>query len=254
MTRKSSVWNAVALISWIGAVAVITAGTSATALQQPTKSLPSTPERLSEMRHHFEDVLLVHEAVTRGDLPAVKAPAVRIATVAVPADVPGTATSFVVALRQAGERAARATTLSDAANATVAMVNQCAQCHRTVGVFPAVAERRSPNIGGVRGHMLEHQLATDDMLVGLMVPSPSQWRAGAERLRVAPLRPSELPRDPKMTTWKREADVRLRAIADRASLAQTPEERAAAYAEIITTCLQCHSAHSTVWGPGRGGR
>ena len=253
MTRKSRVWNAIAVIAWAGAVTVIAARAPATTPQQ-TQSLPSTPERLSEMRHHFGDVLLVHEAVIRGDLPAVRAPAMRVASVAVPTLVPETATAFVLALRQAGQLAARATTLFEAATATVAMVTECAKCHRTVGVFPAVNARRPPEIGGVLGHMMEHQLATDDMLVGFMVPSPSQWRTGTERLRVAPLGPSEMPRDPKMTTWRREADVRLREIADRASAADTIEDRASAYAEIITTCSQCHSVHSTVWGPGRGGR
>ena len=176
----------------------------------------------------------------------------KVATIAGPTSVPDTALPFVTALRQAGQRAAQATTQSDAANATVAMVNECANCHRAVGVFPAVPLRRPPDIGGILGHMQEHQLATDDMLLGLMVPSPSQWRTGAERLRVAPLRSSQLPRDPQLTKWVREADVRLHDTADRAILADTTDLRTRAYVEIMTTCVQCHSVHSKIWGPGRG--
>lgn len=251
MTRRSRASSAIALIAWAGVVTATAARGSATTPQQ-TQSLPSTPERLTEMRHHFGEVLLVHEAVIRGDLPAVREPALKVATIAVPAGVPDTALPLVVALRQAGERAARATTLADAAEATVAMVNECAKCHRTVGVFPAVSPRRAPDIGGLLGHMLEHQLAADDMLVGLMVPSPSQWRSGAERLRVAPLRSSQLPRDPQLTKWVREADVRLHDSADRATLADSIQLRTRAYVEIMTSCVQCHSVHSKIWGPGRG--
>ena len=239
------------MIACVGVVTAIGVRASDTTRQR-TQSLPSMPERLTEMRHHFGEVLLVHEAVIRGDLPAVREPAMKVATIAMPTNVPETAVPFVVALRQAGQRAAQATTLPDAAAATVAMVNECANCHRTVGVFPAVPLRRPPDIGGILGHMQQHQLATDDMLVGLMVPSPSQWRAGAEQLRVAPLRSSQLPRDPELTKWVREADVRLHDSADRATAADTTDLRTRAYVEIMTSCVQCHSVHSKVWGPGRG--
>ena len=250
MTRKTWASTAIALITWAGVVTAIAVKASEPAPQQ-TKSLPSTPERLSEMQHHFSDVVRVHEAVIRGDLPAVRAPALRVASVAVPTSVPESAAPFVVALRQAGQRAADATSLEDAARSTVAMVVECAKCHRTVGVFPAVTQRRPPQIGGLLGHMQEHQLATDDMLVGLMVPSPSQWRTGADKLRAAPLRTNQMPRDPKMTKWVRDADLRLHQIAERAIAADTDDERARSYVDVMTTCAQCHSVHSTVWGPGR---
>ena len=253
MTRKNWVSKAIAVIAWTGVVTAIAARASETAPQQ-TKSLPSTPERLAEMQHHFADVVRVHEAVIRGDLASVRAPAMKVASVAIPTSVPESAAPFVVALRKAGQRAADAKSLPEAAKATVAMVDECAKCHRTVGVFPAVTTRRPPEIGGLLGHMLEHQLATDDLLVGLMVPSPSQFRTGADRLRAAPLRSNQLRRDPEMTKWIREADVRLHEIADRASLAGTNDERGRAYVEIMTTCAQCHSVHSKVWGPGRGGQ
>jgi mono/diheme cytochrome c family protein len=90
------------------------------------------------------------------------------------------------------------------------------------------------------------------MLLGLMVPSPSQFRDGAERLRIATLRPSDLPKDPQFTKWVREADVRVHQVADRAVEADTQGQRAAAYSELMTTCAQCHGLHSKVWGPGRG--
>jgi len=251
MTRNNRLSNAIAMIAWL-IIATAIAARASDITRQQSRSLPSTPERLSEMQHHFGDVVLVHEAVIRGDLPAVRAPAMKVASIATPTGVPESAAPFVMALREAGQRAARATTLTEAAQATVAMVNECANCHRGVGVYPAVPSRRPPEIGGLLGHMLEHQLATDDMLAGLMVPSPSQWRTGADRLRVAPLRPGQQ-RDSDRTKWVREADVRLHELADRASAADTTDERGRSYADIMTTCVQCHGVRSKVWGPDRGG-
>lgn len=252
MTRRNWAFTTIVALSLAGFVAAVGVRASGPAPQR-AQSVPSTSARLTEMRHHFGQVVLIHEAVIRGDLPAVKAPAIEVAAVVMPAGMPATATPFVLAIRRAGQRAADATTLAAAAEATVAMVTECANCHRAVGVFPAPSRPATHDVGAIVGHMLEHQRAADDMLVGLMIPSPSQWRTGAERLRAAPLRPAELPRDSKLTDYVREADVEVHRIADQASAAETPDQRAAAYLELLTSCAKCHSLHSKVWGPGRGG-
>ena len=101
--------------------------------------------------------------------------------------------------------------------------------------------------------MQEHQLALDNMLLGLMIPSPSHWRDGADRLRVAPLLPAKLPQDRKLTDQIRKADVRAHQLADRALKAENVADRTEVYAQVIANCSQCHSLHSKVWGPGRGG-
>ena len=48
------------------------------------------------------------------------------------------------------------------------------------------------DVGGIVGQMRDHQLAVDDMLFGLMIPSASYWRQGADRLRVVPLLPAKI--------------------------------------------------------------
>jgi cytochrome c553 len=204
------------------------------------------------MQHHFADVMLIHEAVIRGDLPSVRQPALRLTTASMPPGVPEAAAPFVANIRKAGQRAADATALAAAAQATVAMVTECANCHRAVGVSPAPSLTVRHDVGGVVGHMEEHQRAADDMLVGLMIPSTSQWLGGAERLRVATLLPSTFPKDPKLTKEIRQLDIRVHEMADRAIDAETATERAHAYTDLLTTCAQCHRLHSSVWGPGRG--
>jgi mono/diheme cytochrome c family protein len=205
------------------------------------------------MRHHFADVLLVHDAVIRGDLPAVRQPALKLAAVAMPEGMPEAAAPFIAELRKAGRRAAEATTIAAAAQAAVSMATGCATCHRAMSVFPAPSRPAGPDIGGGLGHMLEHQRGADEMLIGLMVPSTADWRQGADRLRAAPLLPRQFPKDPKLTPDIRKLDLRVHEIADQAIEAETPDERASAYTALLGTCTQCHSLHRKIWGPGRGG-
>ena len=61
---------AVATVSAATVASVSTFGSVATPQQ-----VRSAPERLAQMEHHFSQVTLIHEAVIRGDLPAVREPA-----------------------------------------------------------------------------------------------------------------------------------------------------------------------------------
>jgi len=141
-----------------------------------------------------------------------------------------------------------ATDLASAAAATAVMLRQCGACHRTV-VRPAPPTPVRPDVGGLVGHMLEHQRAVDELLQGLVIPSASLWSQGAERLRGEPISAGELRRDPALTESYQQADARVHEIAERAVGAQDPIARGAAYAELLTTCAECHSLHRRIWGP-----
>ena len=52
------------------------------------KSPPTNPERLVQMRHHFSQVFVIHEALIRGDLAAVRQPAKDLALLPAPSLVP----------------------------------------------------------------------------------------------------------------------------------------------------------------------
>lgn len=220
---------------------------------QSVKPQVSIPQRLAEMRHHFSEVIDVHEAVIRGDLRSVRPLALTLATMPVPKEMPAAAWPLMADIHRAGRLAADATSLAAAARATVSLASACGSCHRKVGVFPAASRSVGHDVGGVVGHMLDHQRATDLMLIALIVPSDSEWQSGAERLRVATLLPTKFPSDPKLTREIRALDLRVHAMADHAIDAETPGARVQVYTDLITTCSQCHSLHSRVWGPGRGG-
>jgi hypothetical protein len=235
----------------LGGLVTVAVRTSARVIAQSAQSVPSTPERLAEMRHHFKQVMLMHEAVIRGDLPAARETAKELAQIPVPPGVPASSTRYVAAIREAGQSAAAATTLALAAMATVSMVSECANCHRAVGVLPAPSTPSTPDVGGLVGHMLEHKRAADEMLQGLLIPSASRWRQGAERLRVAPLHPSQLPPNRKFTEEMRRAENRIHQIADQAVDAETPAARESAYVQLLTSCADCHRLHR-IWGPRTG--
>jgi len=249
MSMVKTAWSSMLIVGL--ASILVTAAAVRTATQvmaQSAQSVPSRPERLAVMRHHFAQVMLIHDAVIRGDLAAVRPPAKELANIAVPPGISADSVPFVAAIRQAGQRAAAATTLASAASATVSMVSECANCHRAVGVFPAPSTPATPEVGGLVGHMLEHKRAADDLLQGLVIPSDSQWRQGAERLRAAVLRPTQLPRDKKSIEVMRRAESRVHEVADQAADADTAPARAAAYVQLLTSCADCHRLNR-MWGP-----
>ena len=225
---------------------VSTLGAVATAQQ-----VRSTPERLAQMEHHFREVGLIHEAVIRGDLQAVRQPAKRLAEAEAPRGLVAPTEPQVAAMRLAAKRAADAPDLASAAAATASMLLSCGECHRAAGTMPAAPTPKRPEIAGAVGHMIEHQRAADEMLEGLFVPSQSQWNSGVTRIAGAPLESQSLPRDKKLTPEIRKAEERVHQLGERARQATEWKDRGDVYAQMLTTCARCHSLHGVVWGPRR---
>jgi hypothetical protein len=197
------------------------------------------PGRQARMRAHFDQVLVIHAAVIRGDLPAV-APAARVvAQESLPAVLEGLS-PYVAAMKQAALHAAEARDVLAAAKATAAMLNACGECHRSARVTPTVATPKAPQVGGVVGHMLEHERAADQMLHGLIVPSDAAWRDGARRLVAAPLHPTELPADAEARRAMAQTEERVHRLATDAVQARDSRARAGFYAQLIAGCADCH--------------
>lgn len=236
-----------AAVAFGAATAAVSSVGSVAARQQ----VRSTPERLAQMQHHFVQVSLIHEALIRGDLPAVRQPATLLANTEAPPDVAASTAQFVAAMRFGARRAADAQDLASGAAATASMLLSCGECHRTAGTMPALPTPTQPLVSGFVGHMLEHQRAADEMLEGLVVPSQSQWIRGATRLAAAPLHQESLPRDRKLTADIRATEARVHQLAERAIKAGTWKDRGDVYAQMLTTCAGCHSLHGVLWGPRR---
>ena len=246
--RHANLWS----IMLVGLVASnVTVGSSPA---QSTQALPLSPARRAQMQHHFAEASRILEAVIRGDLVAVAEPAMDLAALPAPSGMPSSAGPFIEFVRLEGRRAMSATSIPRAAEAASSILTLCGDCHRTVGVAVAPIETARPDVGGVVGHMLEHQRAVDAMVEGLIAPSVSRWQAGAARLQGAPLQPDQLPSDSRLRSELRQAEARVHAIGGQALAAETPTERTAVFTSLIATCSDCHSVHPRIWGPDSAGR
>jgi cytochrome c553 len=237
---------------WSMAFVGLVASGAAIGAQQappPSQALPLSPARRAQMQHHFAQASRILEAVIRVDLAAVAAPAAELSVLAPPSGMPPAGRPFVDFIRLEGRRAVAATSLDRTAEAAASMLTLCGECHRATGVSVAPVAVPRPDVGGLVGHMLEHQRAVDAMVEGLIAPSVSSWNAGAARLRMAPLQPASLPPDPRLTADLRQAEGRVHEIGAEAEAASTSTDRTAAFTKLIATCSSCHSVHPRIWGP-----
>jgi len=214
--------------------------------------IPKAPgDTGAKMRGHYEQILAIHAAVIRGDLPAVAPSATALI------DSLGIASTGpaepIARIRTAARDAAWAKDLDGASTAAASMLAACGDCHRASRVMPAASLPGLPTVGGVVGTMLEHQRAIEEMLQGLVVPSTSLWREGASAFAAITLHPSDLPVTPGERTQMAGVENRLRHVAEQAIDAPEGQPRITAYATLLAACADCHSRHAKVWGPGRGG-
>lgn len=217
---------------------------------QPAQQSPdSSPVRRAQMAGHYRAVTQVYEGVIRGDLAAARDAAFSIWGLAAPSGMPASGTVIAEFVQLQGRRAAQATTLEQAANAAAGMLTLCGDCHTAVNVRVATPDRVRPDVGGLVGHMLAHQEAVEAMAEGLVAPSPSRFRTGAERLEIAPLSRSDLPPDRALTADIRRSETEVHAIGKEARLANDNTARTASFAKLISTCANCHRLHNRVWGP-----
>jgi mono/diheme cytochrome c family protein len=212
---------------------------------------PSSPDTADHMKEHYTKVLTVEAAVIRGDLDAVREPAEWLAAHEASKELDKASAAQVSAMRQAARRAADAKDLTTAANATAAMLATCGDCHRAAAVVPVPpAGTPTSEVGGAVGHMIAHQRAIEQMANGLIIPSAQAWKGGAEALKAVPLRAADLPRDPRLTREIAAAEDRVHVLAEQAATAAEASARVNVYAQIISSCGQCHGLHGRIWGPG----
>lgn len=236
-------------ILFIGLTQTVPARWSAAEAAGGQQPIQLDPARAALMKAHYHEAIAIQDAVIRGDLAAVTPAAAALAKAPAPAGLPVVAAPHATALKDAASRAAAATTLSAASNEVASMFATCGACHGAVGTRPGLPVPSPAAPGGVVGHMRDHQRAIDQMMQGLVLPSAALWRQGAEGLKAAPLRRAELPRDAALTREVIAAEQRVHGMADEAIATTEPTARARQYAQILTTCAECHSAHRKVWGP-----
>lgn len=107
------------------------------------------PARAILMKGHYREAITVHDAVIRGDLPAIGPAAAALASAQIPGGVPAAATAPANAMKAAAGRAAAATTLTAASREAATMLASCGECHTAAGTRPALPVRPPPPaVGG----------------------------------------------------------------------------------------------------------
>jgi hypothetical protein len=233
------------------AVAMSACGGSAPpAAEHPAAVAPAQPsaDTAARMAAHFGKVRELEEAVIRGDLEAAKAAAQWIADHQDAASFPTGMDSYVTATRNAASAVAASASLGNAGVAAAFAVAACGQCHAAAKVTPKMPEVSTPpTLPPAAAHMRAHQYAVDLMYHGMVGPSDTLWKQGAEALKVSVLTDKDLANASKEIAA---AEARVRELAGRAAQASDAGPRIAIYGELIGGCANCHAAHGMVLGSG----
>jgi hypothetical protein len=220
------------------------------AAEQPAATASAQPsaDTAARMDSHFGKVRELEQAVIRGDLESAKAAAQWIAERQETAGLPTGTEIYVTSTRNAARAVAASASPAGAGMAAAFAVAACGECHAAAKVTPRMPEASAPAAGtGTRAHMLAHQYAVDLMYRGMVGPSESLWKQGAEALKVAPLTDKDLAKPSKETAA---AEARVHEIAGRVAQAADAGSRIAVYGELIGGCANCHALHGMVLGPG----
>lgn len=183
------------------------------------------------MREHFEEADAMRRAVVAGRLPALHGAAAGLAGDGWTPRLRPDWKPHVARVRAAAEAATKASSLEAGAAALGELGAACAACHQSVGGPTLPSAPKAPP-AGMDPSMAAHAVATEQLWEGLAFPSEASWAAGARGLVAAPALDSDV-EDVAATAR------RLRSLAERA-LGSGPEQRAALYGQVLTTCSSCH--------------
>jgi cytochrome c551/c552 len=218
--------------------------------EQSAAAAPAQPsaDTAARMDSHFGKVREIEQAIIRGDLESAKVAAQWIAEHQETAGLPPGTESYVTSTRNAARAVAASGSPGNAGMAAAFAVAACGECHAAAKVTPKMPEVSAPTaVPGTAAHMLAHQYAVDLMYRGLVGPSETLRKQGAEALMGSPLTDQDLTKASKDILA---SEKRVHEIAARAAQAADAGSRIAIYGELIGGCANCHAMHGMVLGPG----
>lgn len=230
--------------------ALLLAGTAAIRIDAQSQATERhNPLRAAYMRAHFNQTLLLHDAVARGNLETARVEATRLAQHSPTVPMPVGAEAFQGTLTQLARNASTAKTLQEAAQATAAILGTCGQCHKAMNARAAVPAGPDPKVGGLVGHMLLHQHGADALVEGLVAPSETAWVEGVRTFAAPKLESSEVPG--KLRKQMGHDETALAQLAGQAAQAHRSRDREAVYGKMLATCGECHKTQGRHAGPDR---
>lgn len=192
------------------------------------------------MEGHFEQITQIQGALVAGNLPTARSHAEVLAHGLTNRTHPAGWEQDLAVVRRSAWRVVRAQSLAQAAEGVARAAGACGNCHlanrvEVVSVDPEGPDKTSAPLGDF---MLRHRWATEQLWSGLIGPSESAWRAGANLLAEMGLFPS----DPNVSITPE-----MRALADELSNLEhealgisSHEARVAYYGELLGACARCH--------------
>jgi cytochrome c553 len=209
----------------------------------PARDLAAKVVALRERMHvRFAATNGVRTAISLGDLDRAHAEARTVAQLDEP-DVLPAWRPYVDDIRAAAAQIVLAKDTVTAAKTMATLGRECAACHEAVPstkkiVFPKVAPpREDPRLPS---QMAGHQWAAARMWEGLIGPSTPLWLEGSSALAKAPLTITAEASEPGHDLGIADDVARVRVFATRAQKAQTLDDRAQIYGELLATCAHCH--------------
>lgn len=222
-------------------VTLLTVGCGGAAPADPHPSSSPRPDVATWMRTHYVEGRGIRDALVRGEPDEARDRLVRVTRLPSPRGAPASWEPPIEALRASASRATEAEDLPALSGALSELAARCAACHVATD---AAVTFDSPNLPAASedapAPMQHHQWAAERMWQGLVAPDPTRYREAAAALAEAPLHSAEVVVGQAPPLEVVRIAERARDVAGRASRAETEEERAALYGELVATCAGCH--------------
>jgi cytochrome c553 len=218
--------------------------------ERPSVATPAQPsvDAGARMADHFGKVGELEAAIVRDDLEGAKAAAQWIAEHQQASGLPARTEGYVTATKNAARAVAASASLGNAGVAAAFAVAACGECHAAAKVAPKMPELSAPpTLPGTAAHMRVHKYAMDLMYRGMVGPSETLWKQGAEVLEGSPLRDNDLTKVPEDIVA---SETHVHELARRAAQAVDTGAKIAIYGELIGGCASCHARHGVVFGAG----
>lgn len=217
----------------------VAAKAATTSQPKPDVPPPGSPfDRV--MKAHFQDALLIRQAVIQGEPARAAEPAAVFKDLQDDLDkLPKGWRGFVERMQEAARRVTDSTSSAQAAAAAADLGVSCGMCHQAHGGPPASSAPLPPEATTLESRMKRHVWAADRLWEGLFVPSDGAWNAGAKALSTAPFPDAVLKNG---GVHARSAASEFAKLVSQAPTKKTADERAALYAQMLVTCGACHVA------------
>lgn len=195
-----------------------------------------------QMITHFDLALEARELAILGDVDAFGRAAGELSDLDPARDLPAEVILQLGPMRWEAREAARAATPAEAAEGAARIAETCGTCHvaNDVGLGERFTLGGPPPAGSTGRHMAGLSWASRLLWDGLVGPSDRTWYTGAEGLIELGALPEGMGRQVPAADVER-ASARLRQLGNRATDAETAEERVAVLGDIWGTCADCHS-------------